>query len=109
MRSSLLGGVLVLLGNSAVAQTPAEVVAAFHHAVAGSDTVQALDDGQLIWRGACARFLILGQRRLWADDRGERLIGARLVTAEVATNANRANYLVIPDTRRPGTGRACTR
>ena len=42
MRSSLLGGVLVLLGSSAVAQTPAEVVAAFHHAVASSDTVQAL-------------------------------------------------------------------
>ena len=42
MRSLLLGGVCVLLGNSAVAQTPAEVVAAFHRAVAGGDTVQAL-------------------------------------------------------------------
>jgi ketosteroid isomerase-like protein len=42
MRSSLLFSALALFGGSAVAQTPAEVVTAFHHAVASGDTAQAL-------------------------------------------------------------------
>ncbi len=43
MRSLLLGGALLLFGGSAVAQTPAEIVTAFHHAIASGDTAQSLD------------------------------------------------------------------
>ncbi len=43
MRSLLLGSALVLFGGSAGAQTPAEVVTAFHHAIASGDTARSLD------------------------------------------------------------------
>ena len=42
MKSILFTSVLVLVGNVSVAQTPAEVVTAFHHAVASTDTAGAL-------------------------------------------------------------------
>lgn len=42
MKSLLLGGALALLSNSLVAQSPAEVVDAFHDAVTRGDSAEAL-------------------------------------------------------------------